>query len=160
MRRGIALCLAALLAGGATSPGSPPEWTRPTQPFHVVGPIYYVGTEGIAVYLVRTNAGLILLDGGLEENAPLVERSIAALGFRLHDVKLMIATHAHSDHAGALAQLKRDTGAIFESSAADRQAYETGTPPSETSYGVMRFPPVKVDRVLADVGRSDWAAWP
>lgn len=150
MRRGIVLCLAALLAGGATSPGSPPEWTRPTKPFHVVGPIYYVGTEGIAVYLVRTGAGLILLDGGLEENAPLVERSIAALGFRLHDVKLMIATHAHSDHAGALAQLKRDTGATFESSAADRQAYETGTPPSEVSYGVMRFPPVKVDRVLVD----------
>ncbi len=150
MRRRIALCLAALLAGGAAPKGSPPEWTRATKPFHVVGPIYYVGTEGIAVYLVRTDAGLILLDGGLEENAPLVERSITALGFRLHDVKLMIATHAHSDHAGALAQLKRDTGSTFESSAADRQAYETGTPPSENSYGVMRFPPVKVDRVLVD----------
>ena len=149
MRR-LLLCLAALLAGGASPANTPPEWSRPTQPFHIVGPIYYVGTEGIAAYLIRTGNGLILLDGGLEENAPLVERNIAELGFRLNDVKLMIASHAHYDHVAALAQLKRDSGAAFASSAGDREAYETGTPPSEVSYGVIRFPPVKVDRVVVD----------
>jgi metallo-beta-lactamase class B len=150
LRRGLLLGLAAFLTVGASPADTPAPWTRATRPFHVVGPIYYVGTEGIAVYLVQTRAGLILLDGGLEENVPLVERNIAALGFRLRDVKLMIATHAHYDHVGALAGLKRDTGAAFASSPGDRRAYETGTPPSEVNYGVIRFPALKVDRVLAD----------
>lgn len=154
MRRGLTLSLAALLATGFASAvaaaDTPPEWSRPTAPFRIVGPIYYVGTEGIAAYLIDTGDGLILLDGGLEANAPLIERSIAALGFRLGDVKLMIATHAHYDHAAALAQLKRDTGAAFASSDEDRAAYESGTPPSDVNYGVIRFPPVEVDQRVVD----------
>jgi metallo-beta-lactamase class B len=150
MRRLIALCLAALVLGGVTSLSLPANWTKPTKPFHVVGPIYYVGTEGIASYLIRTNDGLILLDGGLEENAPIIERNIAELGFRLSDVKLLLATHAHFDHVAGLAQLKRDSGAALAASAGDRGALESGVPPSELSYGVYRFPPVKVDRVLTD----------
>jgi metallo-beta-lactamase class B len=150
MRRRLILCLAALLTGGSSPAAWPPEWSQPTQPFHVLGPIYYVGTQGIAVYLLKTRSGLILLDGGLEQSAPIVERNIVALGFRLRDVKLIIATHAHFDHAAAFSALKRDTGAAFASSAADRRAYETGTPKSDVSYGVIRFPPVKVDRVLLD----------
>ena len=141
------LCLAAVFLGAADTP---PEWSRPIAPFHVIGPVYYVGTEGIAAYLIRSEAGLILLDGGLEQSAPLVERNIFALGFRPRDVKILIASHAHYDHAAALRQLKRDSGAAFLSSAGDRQAYETGTPPSEVNYGVIRFPPIKVDRVLRE----------
>lgn len=150
MRRALLLCLAALLAGGAAPLTTPSEWTQPTQPFHIAGPVYYVGTEGIGVYLIRTGAGLILLDGGLEENVPAIEANIVALGFGLSDVKLMIATHAHFDHVAGSAQLKRDTGALLAASPGDRDALETGIPPSEISYGVIRFPPVKVDRVLAD----------
>lgn len=149
MRR-LLLCAAAFLGIGASPSGIPAEWARPTRPFHVVGPIYYVGTEGIAAYLVQTRAGLILIDGGIEEAVPLVERSIAQLGFRLKDVKLILATHAHYDHVAAIAGLKRASGAAFAASPGDRQAYETGTPPSAVNYGVVRFPPVKVDRVLAD----------
>ena len=146
MRRHVFLYVAALLSAGA----SPPEWSRPAEPFRVAGQIYYVGTEGIAVYLIRTNAGLILLDGGLAESVPEIEANITALGFRPSDVKLMIATHAHWDHAAGLAKLKQDTGASFAASAADRQAYETGIPPSEVSYGPAPFPAVKVDRVIDD----------
>ena len=143
--------LAALLTGAATPPSwPPPEWSQPTAPFRVVGQIYYVGTQGIAAYLIRTNDGLILLDGGLEHSAHDVERSVRQLGFDLHDIKIMIATHAHWDHAGALAKLKRDTGATFLSSAKDRQAYETGKAPSEISGGTTPFPPVKVDQLLVD----------
>lgn len=149
-RTGVLLGLAALLATGASAADTLPNWSRPTEPFRIVGPVYYVGTAGIAVYLIRTPQGHILLDGGLEENAPLVERSIAKLGFALDDVKLILATHAHYDHAAALAALKRATGAAFASSAGDRSAYETGTPPSEVNYGVMPFSPLKVDRTLAD----------
>ena len=145
-----ALAGAALLACATAQAEQPPEWSRPTPPFHIVGPIYYVGTEGIGVYLIRTAAGLILLDAGPENAAPVVKRSIAALGFRMRDVKLMLATHAHLDHAGGLARLKRDSGATFVASVGDRGALETGAPPSDTDYGVWKFPPIKVDRVLAD----------
>jgi metallo-beta-lactamase class B len=148
--KSLALCLAAFLTVAASPADIPAPWSRPQRPFHVVGPIYYVGTEGIAAYLIQTRAGLILLDGGLEESVPLVERNITALGFKLRDVKLMIATHAHYDHVAALAGLKRDTGAAFLSSPGDRRAYETGTPPSEVNYGVIHFPAIRVDRVLTD----------
>ncbi|MDG2005222.1 MAG: subclass B3 metallo-beta-lactamase [Novosphingobium sp.] len=150
MRRVMLGLILALLAGAATPLKLPAAWSQPTKPFHIVGPIYYVGTQGIASYLIRSQDGLILLDGGLEESAPLIETSITELGFRLSDIKLMIATHAHFDHVAGLAQLKRDTGAVLAASAGDRVALETGIPPSELSYGVYRFPPVKVDRKLTD----------
>jgi len=153
MRQPILLGLVALMTGGAAPMVSPPEWSRPAEPFHVAGPIYHVGTEGIAVYLIKTDDGLILLDAGLEESVPVIEGNIAKLGFQLSDVKLMLATHAHFDHAEGLAALKRSTGARFASSDGDRRAYETGTPPSEVDYGLMPFPPIKVDQVLVD-GRA------
>lgn len=150
MRKFLFLGIAAVLAVGAAPHAHPPEWTQPTAPFRIVGPIYYVGTEGIAVYLIKTDEGLILLDGGMEESVPAIENNITALGFKLSDVKLMLATHAHYDHAAGLAKLKDDTGATFAASEADRAAYESGTPPSEVNYGVRTFPGVKVDKVLLD----------
>lgn len=154
MRRRLLAGLAALLtvglAGGAAPQGTPPAWSKPTTPFRIVGPIYYVGTEGIAAYLIQTRDGLILLDGGLEESVPTVEGNIVSLGFRLSDVKLMIATHAHWDHAAGLAKLQQDTGARFLASAGDRQAYETGVGPSDMNYDLAPFPPVRVDEVLVD----------
>jgi metallo-beta-lactamase class B len=148
--RRLLLCLAGALTLGAAPSITQPAWVQPTRLFHVVGPIYYVGTAGIAVYLIRTRAGLILLDGGLEESVQAVEGNIAALGFRVSDIKLMLETHAHFDHVEALATLKRDSGAQLAASPGDRGALESGIPPSEVAYGVYRFPPVKVDRVLAD----------
>jgi metallo-beta-lactamase class B len=146
------LAIAALLfMGSAAHAGlDPPEWTQPQTPFQIVGPIYYVGSKGLSAYLIRTSDGLVLLDGTMEENVPMIERNIAALGFRVRDVKLLINTHAHFDHAAGLAQLKADSGARMAASAGDRRALESGTPPSVTSYGVVKFPPVKVDTVVAD----------
>ncbi|SFS03694.1 subclass B3 metallo-beta-lactamase [Sphingomonas jatrophae] len=142
LSRGAALLLA--LAAPAQA-ADPPAWSRPTAPFHVVGPIWYVGTKGLASWLIRTSAGAILIDGTLERNVPAIERNIRSLGVPLSSVKLLLNSHAHFDHAGGLARLKRDTGARLLASAADRSALESGIPPSETSYGVVRFPPVKVD---------------
>ncbi len=149
MRKWIIAGLAALVASAAPA-ASPPEWSRPQKPFHIVGPIHYVGTEGIAVYLIKTSRGLILLDGGVQEAVPIVEGNIAKLGFRLQDVKIILATHAHWDHVAGLATLKRDTRARLLASAGDRIALETGTPPSDTNYGVIKFAPVKVDGVVRD----------
>lgn len=137
---------APLLLGAA----DPPAWTRPQVPFPVAGPITYVGSEGIAAYLIKTSAGAILIDGTLAENAGMVERNIAATGVRLRDVKLILVTHAHFDHAAGVAAIRRATGARVVAGAGDVRSLETGVPPGETSYGVIRFPKVHVDRAVRD----------
>ncbi|RKE49970.1 MULTISPECIES: subclass B3 metallo-beta-lactamase [unclassified Sphingomonas] len=137
---------APLLLGAA----DPPAWTRPLAPFLIAGRITYVGSEGIAAYLIKTSAGAILIDGTLAENAGMIERNIANAGVRPRDVKLILVTHAHFDHAAGVAVLKRATGARVVAGARDVRALETGTPPGETSYGVIRFPPVHVDRGVRD----------
>ena len=137
---------APLLLGAA----DPPAWTRPQAPFPIAGPITYVGSEGIAAYLIKTNAGAILIDGTLAENAGMIERNIASAGVHPRDVKLILVTHAHFDHAAGVAALKRATGARVAAGARDVPALETGVPPGETSYGVIRFPPVHVDRSVVD----------
>nr|WP_295664353.1 subclass B3 metallo-beta-lactamase [Polymorphobacter sp.] len=141
--------LALLLAGFAKTPDAP-SWSEPMPPFRVVGTIYYVGTKGLAAYLIASPGALILLDGTLEGNVPQIEANIVSLGFRLRDVRFLLNSHAHFDHAAGLARLKHDTGATMLASAGDRGALESGTPPSVVDYGVVRFPPVKVDRVLVD----------
>ncbi len=137
---------APLLLGAA----DPPAWTRPQAPFPIAGPITYVGSEGIAAYLIKTNAGAILIDGTLAENAGMIERNIASAGVHPRDVKLILVTHAHFDHAAGVAALKRATGARVAAGARDVPALETGVPPGETSYGVIRFPPFHVDRSVVD----------
>jgi metallo-beta-lactamase class B len=144
---------AAILAATAVSPISaadPPDWSAPIKPFHIAGPVYYVGTKGLAAYLIRSRHGAILLDGTLARNAALVEHNIQSVGVPLRQVRLLINNHAHEDHAGALAQIKRDSGARLLASAGDRWALEHGTPRGDTDYGVRRFPPVNVDGIVRD----------
>lgn len=147
MRTFLALPLA-LLAVPALAQLDPPAWTRPTAPFHVVGPIWYVGTEGLAAYLIKTGDGAILLDGTLAENVPAIERNVAALGVPIRSVKVLLNSHAHFDHAAGLAKLKADSGARMIAGASDRAALDAGMPPGETSYGVVPFPAVHVDRAV------------
>ena len=129
---------------------NPPAWTRPIAPFQVVGPIDYVGTEGLAAYLIRTPAGAILIDAPMAENVDRVKGSIVARGVRLSDVKLILLSHAHFDHAGGLAAMKRLTGARLAVGDGDRIAVGTGVPPGETNYGVIRFPAARVDKAVKD----------
>ncbi len=138
------------VAAPAAAQGDPPAWTRPIAPFNVLGPIDYVGTEGLAAYLIRTPAGAILIDAPMKENAAAIERSIAARGVKHRDVKLILLSHAHFDHAGGLAALKKATGAKLVVGAGDAAAVNTGVPPGETSYGVIRFPAARVDRAIRD----------
>jgi metallo-beta-lactamase class B len=126
------------------------EWTRPVAPFRIVGNVYYVGTEGIAAYLIVSGHRAVLLDATLEQTAPLIERNIEQLGFRLKDVKIILNSHAHFDHAGGIAQLRRDTGAVFYASAGDRWALEHGVHDSDTDYARGHFPPVHVDHEVRD----------
>jgi metallo-beta-lactamase class B len=154
-RRCLPLILAALaaavapLSAGAASYETA-SWTMPQAPFRIVGNIYYVGTRGLAVYLITSDKGHVLLDGGVAEDAPLIEENIRRLGFRLRDVKILLNNHAHLDHAGGLAQLRRDTGARLWASAGDRWALEHGRHRGDNTSGSGSFPAVRVDRVVTD----------
>ena len=116
-------------------------WNRPFQPFHLIGNIYYVGATGVSAFLIVTPAGSFLLDGGLPETAPQIARNVAELGFRLSDVKFLLNSHAHFDHAGGLAELKRLSGAAMVASTGDAPALRAGGP---------AMPAVVVDRIVRD----------
>jgi metallo-beta-lactamase class B len=151
--RGLGLALAAGLAlTMAAQPASAQanNWNKPTEPFHIIDNVYYVGTEGLGAYLFKTDAGLILLDGATPEGAPIIEANIAKLGFKVSDVKILLNSHAHFDHSGGLAQLKKDTGAQMAAMEGDVSALEGGFYLGSESNKAMGAPPVKIDRVLKD----------
>jgi len=143
------LILAAMTAVAQAGIAIRPEWSRPVAPFHIIGNIYCVGTEDIGIYLITTPDGDILIDGGLAKTVPLIEQNIAKLGFKISDVKVLLNSHAHFDHAAGLARLKRDSGATFTASAGDAPILERGyiTFGPSANY---RFPRIKVDRIVKD----------
>jgi metallo-beta-lactamase class B len=125
------------------------SWASPFDPFTVIGNIHYVGTGDVAAYLITTPDGHVLLDGGAPQAGPMVIAHIAALGFDIRDVKFLLNSHAHFDHAGGLARLQRASGAVMVASEGDRGALEAG----RIGYGPSAdwaFPPVRVDRVIGD----------
>jgi len=144
--------IAGLLAAGAAvaAPTSPPEWSAPTDPFRVADNLYYVGTAGISAWLITTPKGHIVIDGAMPTSAPLIQSSIRQLGFQPKDVKILLNTHAHFDHTGGLADLKRDTSARLLANPADRKALETGLYPGWEDMRGLDFAPVKVDADLKD----------
>lgn len=125
------------------------EWNKPQKPFHMIGNLYYVGMAGVAAFLIKTDDGLILTDGGLPESAPVIEKNIQALGFKLSDVKLLLNSHAHFDHSGGLAKLKKDTGAKLAAGAADAPFLESGHITFGPSSKIDTVP-VHVDRPVKD----------
>ncbi len=127
-----------------------PAWLEPQAPFQIVDNLYYVGSKGLAVYLITGEYGHILIDGGLPETAPMVLGNITALGFQPSDVSLLLNTHAHADHAGGLAALKAATGAMLYASGGDRSALEGGFYLGSEDQTALRFPPVKVDEEIYD----------
>lgn len=126
-----------------------PSWSAPHAPYQITDNIYAVGTEGIGVYLITTPKGHILLDAATEQGANVVEANIKSLGFKLTDIKYLIENHAHSDHVGGLAQLKKSTGATMVASQGDRYSLEHGTLDSETNWE-DKFTPVKVEKTITD----------
>lgn len=129
---------------------SPANWTEPAAPFRVIDNVHYVGSAGISAWLITTPKGHILLDVGMPAYATTVERNIEQLGFKLTDVRIILNTHAHFDHSGGIAQLKRRTGAKLFAMAGDRIALERGVYVGSESEVAWRFPAVRVDSVLKD----------
>ncbi|RYY42779.1 MAG: metallo-beta-lactamase, partial [Sphingomonadales bacterium] len=124
------------------------EWNQPVAPFTIVGNVHYVGTAGIAAYLITTPEGHILIDGAMEESAGQVEANIEALGYKLADVKILLVNHAHWDHSGGLAELKRRTGARLFSSTGDKAGLEAGR--LDYRPDLAAAPSVKVDGLIRD----------
>lgn len=102
-------------------------WNAAVKPFNVVGNTWYVGTAGLSAVLVTSPQGHILLDGALPQSAPLIIANIAALGFRIEDVKYILNSHAHWDHAGGIAALQRASGAAVVASASGALGLQSGT---------------------------------
>ena len=140
---------AATIAFGQADPTSR-SWNKPVPPFQIIGNLYYVGATEIGSFLITTRQGHILLDGGFVETAPQIERNIAQLGFKLEDVKILLNSHAHFDHAGGLADLKRKTGAKMIASARDAELLRAGGHGDFRFGDTLPFPPVQVDQIIGD----------
>ena len=127
-------------------------YVRPFPPLHIVGNLYYVGTYDLAVYLIVTPAGNMLINTGVGDSVAPIRANIEKLGFKVSDIKLLLATHGHWDHVAGMAELKRLTGAKMLMQEADAGMLEDG---GNSDY---RFPqgrgstyePVKVDQRLKD----------
>jgi len=104
------------------------DWYAPQQPFPVYGNTYYVGTGGISAVLITSSAGHILVDAGGPEAADQVVAHIRKLGFRVEDIRYILNSHAHQDHAGAIAALQKLSGATVLASAASVRLLESGQP--------------------------------
>jgi metallo-beta-lactamase class B len=126
------------------------SWTAPFEPFKVMDNLYYVGSAGLSSWLITTPKGDILLDVGVPQNAVMVEDHIQKLGFKLSDIKILLNSHSHFDHAGGLAKLKADTDATLMVSQGDKYAVEKGVYPGSENNKNLNFPGVKVDKVVAD----------
>lgn len=123
-------------------------FSEPAEPFTIIGNIHYVGGQNIASYLMTTPQGHILLDTGMPRMAPTVLANIEKLGFNPNDVRIIISSHAHVDHVGAHAEVKKATGAQVIASAEDAKALEAGRDLSPVEYD--GWPAVTVDRIVKD----------
>ena len=147
-----ALGLIGLLTVAAAPANAANEYLTPFPAHHVIANIYYVGSKGQANYLITTPKGNILINSGLEGNVPMIKDSIAKLGFKYSDTKVLLISHAHFDHDAGSAQVVKDTGAKYEVMDADVPTVESGGK-LDFQYNNVKeylYPEVKVARVLHD----------
>jgi metallo-beta-lactamase class B len=148
----ILAAIVAIAGARAASPQNAASWTEPFPPFRIAGNLYYVGSRGLANYLIATPQGHILINSDLEANVPLIRASIEHLGFKFSDVKILLISHAHWDHDAGSAKVKELTGAKYMVMDADVPVVESGGK-SDFQYGndpTTLYTPVHVDRVLHD----------
>lgn len=152
-----ALCALALIATGAQAQtlkdfmaAVMKKWTAPFEPYQLIDNIYYVGTDGIAVYIIKTSQGLILMDTAMQQSTGMIKDHIAKLGFKEGDIKIILNTHAHLDHTGGFAEIKQETGAQLIAGERDKPLLEGGYYPGDENNADLAFTPVKVDRTVKE----------
>lgn len=141
-----------LASSGSLFAQANPDWTQPFPPFRIAGNLYYVGSKGLASYLITTPEGNILINSDLEANVPMISASIEKLGFHFMDTKILLISHAHWDHDAGSAMIKQMTGAKYMVMDADVSVVESGGK-TDFQYGntpSSLYPPAKVDRILHD----------
>ncbi len=131
--------------------GHPKEWSQSYEPFRIAGNLYYVGTYDLASYLIVTSKGNILINTGLADSLPIIKNNIKKLGFKYQDTEILLLTQAHYDHLGAMADIKKETGAKLYVDEADADVLKSGGKSDYElgKYGVT-FKPVKPDYILKD----------
>ena len=143
---------ATVAAAGSASAQAPSDWTEPFPPFRIADNLYYVGSKGLASYLVTTSEGHILVNSNLDESVPAIQASVTALGFKFSDVKILLISHAHWDHNAGSARVKELTSARYLVMEGDADVVESGGK-TDFQYGGnrdMQYRPATVDRVLHD----------
>ena len=150
-----------LLAAGrglAQEAGRPADRDIPTKPFNVIGNIYYVGvtdpsgkgTQDSVSYLITTPEGHILFDTQYEDTVPIIRDNIQKLGFRVQDVKIMINSHAHTDHMQGHARMKELTNAQVVMSERDAVVLADGGVTDFRSDGRQLWEPMQADRIIKE----------
>ena len=152
--RGVLLLIAFVLLANASTrlSGQAGDWLEPFPPFRVAGNLYYVGSRGLASYLVTTPEGHILINSNLEASVPMLRASVEKLGFKFSDVRILLISHAHWDHNAGSAAIKEQTGAKYLVMAEDIPAVESGGK-VDFQYGNdpgTHYRPTTVDRTLRD----------
>src|SRR4051812_48817829 len=143
--------LLAAPAGSVLAQGNA-DWTEAFPPFRIAGNLYYVGSKGLANYLITTPQGHILINSDLEANVPMLKASVEQLGFKFSDIKILLISHAHWDHDAASATILKMTGAKYMVMDADIPVVESGGK-TDFHYGNVTealYTPTKVDRALHD----------
>ncbi len=128
-----------------------PAWNQPIPPFRIAANLYYVGTNYLASYLITTRAGDILINPNYEESVPLIQKSVEKLGLQFSDIKIILISHAHDDHAAGCALAKKLSGGQLMVMDADVPIIEHGGA-GDFQYQ-QHFTPAKVDRILHDLSK-------
>ena len=136
----LVICLGLTSAQKTTVPcANCAEWNQPQAPFRVFGNTYYVGTHGLSSLLITSDAGDVLIDGDLQESAQQILSNVRSLGFNAADVKLILNSHVHFDHAGGIAELQRLTGARVVASSWSASVLRKGAvAQDDPQYGIIR----------------------
>ena len=150
------LCVACFVLSPApvfASEAVPEGWTAPLPPFRIADGLYYVGSRELAAYLVVTPAGDILINSDYTTSPPQIHKSVEELGFHWSDIRILLISHAHADHAGGSAEVVRETGARYEVMKGDATTIESGGA-TDFAFGHRgksnHYPKAHVDRVLRD----------
>jgi len=152
-RRTVAFLLLAVVALSRTAAAQGDStWTTPFPAFRIAGNVYYVGTQGLASYLITTPRGHVLINSDLEQSVPLIRASVESLGFKFSDIRILLISHAHWDHVAGSAAIKRITGARYMVMDGDVSVIESGggTDFQYADSAATRYPRAAVDRVLHD----------
>jgi metallo-beta-lactamase class B len=154
---GLAAALAVFL-GGKWKAASDRGGQQPAEPFRIAGNLYYVGANDASAFLVTGPQGHVLIDGGYPGTAPMIMASIAKLGFDVRDVRVLLNSEPHMDHAGGLAALQRASGAELWASEASADAIASGGDDPDIPLplraliriGLLGYPPARVDHRVGD----------